>query len=254
VAFAMLARSLGIPTRVVVGFVVDPAKNDPAETSSTSVPGTITVTAADAQAWPEVLFADAGWIPFDPTPNPGAVTREPKPDPAGGNETATTVADTVPDTIADEIEPAVEVKKTSKVSPWIFVLLLGTLGLFGIVGFVAFVVRKRQAKRRMQQGRHAIFGAWQEATRSLGACQQRIGPGDTLDDYAKRTVSDERFQTLREPLTAMAKACEKSQFGAEEPTNGEIAEAWAASDQVLQSVRATATPKEKLLLLLDLRK
>lgn len=255
VAFAMLARSLGIPTRVVVGFIVDPANADPAaETSSTSVPGTITVTAADAQAWPEVLFADAGWIPFDPTPNPGAVTREPKPDPAGANEPATTVADTVPDTIADEIEPALEVKKTSKVSPWIFVLLLGTLGLFGIVGFVAFVVRKRQAKRRTQQGRQAIFGAWQEATRSLGACQQRIGAGDTLDDYAKRTVSDERFQTLREPLTAMAKACEKSQFSADEPTDSEIAEAWAASDQVLQSVRATATPKEKVLLLLDLRK
>jgi transglutaminase-like putative cysteine protease len=254
VAFAMLARSLGIPTRVVVGFIVDPANADPAaETSSTSVTGTLTVTAADAQAWPEVLFADAGWIPFDPTPNPGAVTREPKPGPAGANETATTVADTVPDTIGDEIEPTLEVRKTSKVSPWIFVLLFGTLGLLCIIGFVAFVVRKRQAKRRQQQGRQAIFGAWQEATRSLATCQKRIGPGDTLDDYAKRTVSDERFQTLREPLTAMATACEKSQFSADEPTDAEIAQAWAASDQVLQSVRATATPKEKALLLLDLR-
>jgi transglutaminase-like putative cysteine protease len=262
VAFAMLARSLGIPTRVVVGFVVDPANTAPAEAGSEAnqpptdsiVPGTITVTAADAQAWPEVLFADTGWVPFDPTPNPGAVTREPKPDPAGANETATTVADTVPDTIPDEIEPALEVKKTSKVSPWIFVLLLGLLGLLGIVGLAALVVRKRQAKRRLQHGRQAIFGAWQEATRSLATCQQRIGAGDTLDEYAKRTAADERFQTLREPLTAMARACEKSQFSAEEPTESEITEAWAASDQVLQSVRATATPKEKALLLLDLRK
>ncbi len=269
VAFAMLARSLGIPTRVVVGFVVDLANADPSETSAqtsaetdtatndssdSNVPGIVTVTAADAQAWPEVLFADAGWIPFDPTPNPGAVTREPKPDPAGNTETATTVPDTVPDTIADDIEPTLKVKKTSKVSPWIFVLLLGTLGLLGIIGIAASVVRNRQTKRRLKRGRQAIFGAWHEATRSLAACQQQIAPGDTLDDYTKRTVSAERFRALREPLTTMATACEKSQFSTDEPTDSEIAEAWAASDQVLQSVRSTATPKEKARLLLDVRK
>jgi transglutaminase-like putative cysteine protease len=258
VAFAMLARSLGIPTRVVVGFVVDPDNTNAAPTASSAsesnTPGTVTVMAADAQAWPEVLFADAGWIPFDPTPNLGAVTREPKPDPAGANDTATTVPDTVPNTVADEIEPNLEVKNPSKLSPWAFVMLLGTLGLLAIVSAAAFVVRNRQAKRRLQQGRQAIFGAWQEATRSLAACQQRIGPGDTLNDYTKRTVADERFRALSEPLSTMATACEKSQFSTDEPTDGEIAEAWAASDQVLQSIRATATPKEKALLLFDARK
>jgi transglutaminase-like putative cysteine protease len=257
VAFAMLARSLGIPTRVVVGFVVDPKNTNPSEaTSSTndsSVPGTVTVTAADARAWPEVLFAQAGWIPFDPTPNLGAATREPKPEPAGASDSTTTIPDTVPDTVADEIEPTLQAKKTSSLSPWIVVVLLGTLGSLGIVGVAASVVRKRQAKRRLQKGRFAVFGAWHEATRSLAACQQRMGPGDTLEDYTKRTVSAERFHTLREPLTTMARACEKSQFSADEPTDAEIVHAWAASDEILQSVRATATPKEKLLLLLDVR-
>jgi transglutaminase-like putative cysteine protease len=256
VAFAMLARSLGIPTRVVVGFVVDPNNRTAATTSSTNgsnIPGAVTVTAADARAWPEVLFAGAGWIPFDPTPALGAVTREPKPDPAGANATATTVPDTVPDTLADEVAPDIAVKKPSKISPWMFAVLLGTLVLFGMVGVASFLVRRQQANRHLQVGRQAVFGAWQEATRALAACQHRIGPGDTLDDYAKRTVSTERFRTLSEPLSTMATTCEKCQFSADEPTDAEIAEAWAASDEVLQSVRASATPKEKALLLLDTR-
>ena len=272
VAFAMLARSLGIPTRVVVGFVVQPeavaaaqqeAPNPTVgdtetdtETDTGSGTASFTVTAADARAWPEVLFANVGWVPFDPTPAIGATTREPKPEPAGGNEPAatTTVPDTVPDTIAEEITPTVEATKSWSLAPWILGFLVVALGVLGLVGAAWFVVRKRRAKRRLQNGRQAIYGAWHEATRSLAACQQRISAADTLNDYTVRTVSAERFRTLNEPLTTMAKACEKSQFGAEEPTTAEIAEAWAASDHVLQHVRDTATPKEKALILLDIRK
>jgi hypothetical protein len=52
-SFALLARLTGLPSRVVVGF---------------DVPASGTVTAADAIAWPEVLFTDLGWVPFDPMP------------------------------------------------------------------------------------------------------------------------------------------------------------------------------------------
>lgn len=57
-AFAALGRLMGLPTRVVVGFTT-PAGGGP-------------VRAADALAWPEVLFAGAGWVAFDPLPRPGA--------------------------------------------------------------------------------------------------------------------------------------------------------------------------------------
>lgn len=59
-AFAVLARSLGFPTRVVVGFL--PGQTDPAE------PNRYTVTGTDTHAWPEVLFEGYGWVPFEPTP------------------------------------------------------------------------------------------------------------------------------------------------------------------------------------------
>ncbi|GAB2963431.1 transglutaminaseTgpA domain-containing protein [Saccharothrix stipae] len=52
-AFAVLARAVGLPTRVVVGF-------QPAAGEERVVRG------SDATAWPEVYFAGWGWVPFDP--------------------------------------------------------------------------------------------------------------------------------------------------------------------------------------------
>ncbi|MFJ6674987.1 DUF3488 and transglutaminase-like domain-containing protein [Actinosynnema sp. NPDC091369] len=55
-AFAVLARVVGLPTRVVVGF--QPAGDEQG--------GERVVRGSDATAWPEVYFAGWGWVPFDP--------------------------------------------------------------------------------------------------------------------------------------------------------------------------------------------
>jgi transglutaminase-like putative cysteine protease len=59
-AFAVLARMLGYPSRVSVGFL-------PGETQ-VEAPGTFTVRGNDAHAWPEVFFDEVGWVRFEPTP------------------------------------------------------------------------------------------------------------------------------------------------------------------------------------------
>ncbi|GLZ28950.1 hypothetical protein Lesp02_11400 [Lentzea sp. NBRC 105346] len=61
-SFAVLARSVGLPTRVVVGFQPVPA----------SPTGDRIVRAADATAWPEVYFTNWGWVPFDPVSGNGS--------------------------------------------------------------------------------------------------------------------------------------------------------------------------------------
>lgn len=64
--YAVMARAVGLPARVAVGFTYGQ------ETS----PGTWVVRALDAHAWPEVLLGRFGWVPFEPTPgrgNPAAV-------------------------------------------------------------------------------------------------------------------------------------------------------------------------------------
>jgi len=59
-AMAAMLRTLGIPSRVAVGF-----------TSGENQHGTWVVTDHDAHAWVEVWFSGLGWIPFDPTPGRG---------------------------------------------------------------------------------------------------------------------------------------------------------------------------------------
>jgi hypothetical protein len=57
-AMAVLARLLGIPSRVAYGY-----------TSGTPVSGdTWLVTTHDAHAWPELYFQGYGWLRFEPTP------------------------------------------------------------------------------------------------------------------------------------------------------------------------------------------
>ncbi len=63
-SFAALARSVGIPTRVAVGFT-------PGEYSETT-PDLLIVKATNAHAWPEVYIPNMGWIILEPTPSRGA--------------------------------------------------------------------------------------------------------------------------------------------------------------------------------------
>jgi transglutaminase-like putative cysteine protease len=70
IAMAILARVLGIPSRVAVGY-----------TAGSNVGGpNFQVTSSDAHAWPELYFQGAGWLRFEPTPagdSPGQGTATP---------------------------------------------------------------------------------------------------------------------------------------------------------------------------------
>ena len=63
-AFAAMARAVGLPARVAVGFT--PGDADPLE------PNRYVVRGENAHAWPEVYIAGAGWVAFEPTPGRGA--------------------------------------------------------------------------------------------------------------------------------------------------------------------------------------
>ena len=65
-AYAAMARSVGLPTRVAVGFTWgewNPARGEQ---------GAYVVRGKHAHAWPEVYFAGTGWVRFEPTPGRGA--------------------------------------------------------------------------------------------------------------------------------------------------------------------------------------
>ena len=60
--FAAMARALGIPSRVAVGFTEGTVGTD----------GRYHVYGRNAHAWPEVWFDDVGWVAFEPTPGRGS--------------------------------------------------------------------------------------------------------------------------------------------------------------------------------------
>ena len=62
-AFAVMARSIGLPARVVTGWTID------------AVPGTQTVYTDRAHQWAEVAFDGLGWVTFEPTAPGGPLSR-----------------------------------------------------------------------------------------------------------------------------------------------------------------------------------
>lgn len=56
---ALMARIIGIPSRVGIGFLPGQAGKD----------GDYTVRMHDMHAWPELYFAGIGWVRFEPTPS-----------------------------------------------------------------------------------------------------------------------------------------------------------------------------------------
>ena len=59
-AFVVLARSAGVPSRVVSGWRIKPLQ------------GRQAVNGTHARQWAEIALAGIGWVTFDPTPQPGA--------------------------------------------------------------------------------------------------------------------------------------------------------------------------------------
>lgn len=80
-AMTLMARTLGIPARIAVGFL--PGSRNP------DVPSEFVVSTDDLHAWPELHFDGLGWVRFEPTPSRGAVPAYASEDvPAPGEEPA----------------------------------------------------------------------------------------------------------------------------------------------------------------------
>lgn len=72
-AMALMARIQGIPSRVAIGFTAGTERSD----------GSFEVKARNMHAWPELSFADLGWIAFEPT---AAVAGAPQWQPASPSQ------------------------------------------------------------------------------------------------------------------------------------------------------------------------
>ncbi|MEU4569966.1 transglutaminaseTgpA domain-containing protein [Micromonospora sp. NPDC023956] len=166
-AFAVLGRLTGLPTRVVVGF---------------STPGSGPVRAADAFAWPEVLFDGLGWVAFDPLPRPDDEPRpveedfRPTPEDPPPSEVP---APTVEPTVTPPVVAAPPRRESSGV-PAVVLVGVGTGGLLILVAAVLgtlAAMRRSLTRRRLDRGDPAqrVAGAWREVTDALRLAGRPVG-------------------------------------------------------------------------------
>ncbi|RGC67259.1 Transglutaminase-like superfamily protein [Micromonospora sp. MW-13] len=178
-AFAVLGRLVGLPTRVVVGF---------------SSGGDGPVRAADAFAWPEVLFSGLGWVPFDPLPRPDDEPRpveedfRPTPeDPPPSEVPEPTLEPT--ETPPAQAGPARPVDSGGVSTP---VLVGGGAGgLLLVVGAalaVLVALRRARSRARLSTGDpgRRIAGAWRELTDALRLAGRPVGGDLAATEVAER--------------------------------------------------------------------
>ncbi|MCW2845177.1 MAG: transglutaminase domain protein [Nocardioides sp.] len=161
-AMAVMARMLGIPARVAVGFL------EPDSVGG----GTWEYSAHDLHAWPELFFPGSGWVRFEPTPagraasvpgyttalvprinSPGPTNNPPASEELpsrGASSSASAPAGATADTPND----------SGSSFPWVPVL--GGLGAGGVAALLLLLPRVLRRRRRESRLAGGPEGAWAE--------------------------------------------------------------------------------------------
>lgn len=252
---ALIARSAGLPTRVVVGFRV-PDDELAERTRTDGVQRTVTFLADDINAWIEVRFDGVGWLPFDVTP---PRDRVPEDAPVGRTEREVAVPNPPPDPpppalppdldMENQLDEEVEEEDDDEPSGGGFpvrAVLIGAAAstplLLLIGGMLAVVLLKR---RRTARRRHAptpsrqVAGAWYELMDRLaeqGAAPPRAATRREVATglHEAAVVSDDEA----DELVALADDVDRAAFHPE-PPDPELAErAWHRTDAVATAVLA----------------
>ena len=137
-AMTVMARSLGIPARLAVGFLPGSPDDD----------GEYVVTGRDSHAWPELYFPGAGWVRFEPTPavQSGAPPRWADPfinaaSPVPDDAEPTAAAPATPLPSSGPVPRSTGATRATDSDGWVAPVALGTGLLLLAAG--AFVVRRR---------------------------------------------------------------------------------------------------------------
>jgi transglutaminase-like putative cysteine protease len=228
-AYAALARSIGLPTRVVVGFTWGEWAPERSIDGS-FVDGAYVVRGQHAHAWPEVYFAGTGWVRFEPTPGRGApgdfaitghvadqAGRGPDADAAGsdeglepaeapgspasaGSDTGAAATDD-PEAgsgLASRSEPSADAEAEAEGSTGsrrLSGVLLAVLALVALVSVTGSVPLLKHLRWRRHRDRLAHDPAglidfwWANALEALMLVQLEVRPSETPQELARRVVS-----------------------------------------------------------------
>ncbi len=236
-AFALLAREIGFPARVAMGFV------------DTNADGRM--SGSELTAWVEVQDAKRGWVGIDPNPEPSEITRQKKstedaiarprtvlpPDTPRQEDTITPRMDESPQQPQPEPDPWLVLLKAVWWWTWRIglVLLLLTSPLWVLALIEAL---RRRARRRRDRKELTVSGAWDEVR----------------DEVIDAGVSVHRAQTRSEVaataghggLAVLAKRADELSFAPSGAQRADVDEVWASVKGVRRELRGGKSRWQRL--------
>ncbi|MEZ3161447.1 transglutaminase-like domain-containing protein [Microbacterium sp. BWT-B31] len=252
VAMALLADSIGIPSRVVLGFYPDPD----------AAPAPVfDATGENVHAWVEVAFDGFGWVAFDPTPPedqiPSDQTTKPKADPKPQvlqppppQEEPVDLPPTIPDEREDDDKDGAEGADLALIVG----IASGSIGIllvlaapFVVIG--ALKAGRRRRRRAAERPSDRISGGWDELVDRASDLGTPVRPGATrLEDAAVVSTA------FAEPAVAtLAVRADAEVFGPAEPDEADIAEFWRQVDEMVGTMSSRSSFWRRLGARLSLR-
>ena len=242
-AFTLMARSLGMPTRIVVGFLPGEPTGDMRGEETLYRIGSDLL-----HAWPEVHFEEWGWMPFEPTASLGAAIQPPSESEVEGGETPTAEPEeptTAPELPTDEpegpltpIDPGQTPVATGPGLWW--VLLAFALGLL-LLGAPA-ILRGLRRRRRMQRAAAGDgAAAWREVEDTLVDLRLPIADAETIRQLATRLARRRGAATAE--LRRLADAAERAHYAASPAEQADLAEPLR---RTLRALRSQADAGERV--------
>ncbi|WP_448003991.1 transglutaminase family protein [Agromyces bauzanensis] len=247
VAAALMARRIGFPARVVVGYLPDRADPDEEAADATTV-----FVSGELQAWIEVQTADGRWLAIDPNPEPREIPEKEPDEPTVVSRPQSALPPPAERTPVDGLDADPELALDDRddgTEPWVGVLL-GVLTIAGIVilGFAVLVspflaiiaakLRRRRLRRLAPTPVERIEGGWQEFADTAADYGYPIRPNSTRAEQAA-TVGG------LAPLV-LASVVDRAVFAPDGPSDGADRLVWDSVDELQQRLGAPRTRRERL--------
>lgn len=243
VAMALMARHLGLPARVVMGFY------PPAGTTADPV----ILTGRDAHVWVEVAFTPNSWASFDPTPD-----RDRKPRQRSVQEKEQSSPQVLPPPappVSDvqrpnDLDTTRRPPQTSPTPPaWHHVLAIGLYAAGGLAAasspFVLVVAakrRRRERRRRATRTADRVSGGWSEI---LDRATDLGSPVPTRMTHREGAgYLGEAFVPVS--AAAVAERIESRLFAPDEPSEADAALMWHEIDGLLAAMSRAAGRRRAL--------
>jgi transglutaminase-like putative cysteine protease len=230
--FAAMARGLGVPARVAVGYTPGLLQPD----------GTRSVLGKNSHAWPEIWFDGLGWVGFEPTPGRGApgaegytgvapAQDEAAPGPGTGDGEGAGAGDEAPPPttlpLIDQSDPLLDPTAGLPTGPtgpvystrvedrpvnWVAVLVVLLLGALAL-SLPALVRRWRRAHPSNDVAKQ-VAALWHRALGAVEATGCRIDPTMTPLEQA-RAISP-RLPVAARPLKSLAEVATAATYATDE--------------------------------------